>query len=126
MAAPVLFDSLLNHLALNPRPPGHQDARLDTIDRAIIERVLDATIKLCRLPDNSHTNALESLRRSIDTCRRVNVGGRLTKFALVTAFRELNNQDMIIIHVGEQNAGLLIRKDLEEYVLTDLNTGFTR
>lgn len=106
-----LNESLLNHLVLNPCPPGRQDARLDLIERAIIERVSDATNQLTRLADNPQVDALQSLRRSIETCKRVNAGGRLSKLSLLTAFRDLDNNDMIIIHVTEQNAGLLIRRD---------------
>ncbi|KUJ24466.1 uncharacterized protein LY89DRAFT_663197 [Mollisia scopiformis] len=112
-ATAPLYESLFNHLVLNPRPPGHQDSRIDIIERAIIERVRDATNKLCSLPDNAHFDALQSLRRSLDTCTRVNAGGRLTRAALLRAFQELDGKDMIIIHVGQQNAGLLVRRDLQ-------------
>ncbi len=113
-SATPLYESLIAHLALIPRPPGHQDARFDRVERAIIERVLDVTVKLCRLPDNPHVDVLESLRRSIDTCRRVNINGRLTRLSLLAAFRDLEGKDMIIIHVAEQNAGLLIRRDFDK------------
>lgn len=111
-AAAPLYESLVNHLALYPRLPGHQDARIDIVERAIIERIRDATNKICSLPENPHVDALQSLRRSIDMCARVNAGGRLTRTSLLKAFQDLEGSDMIIIHVGQQNAGLLIRKGL--------------
>lgn len=109
-----LYESLFNHLVLNPCPPSHQDGRIDILERAISERVLDATNKLARLPSTPYDDALQSLRRSIETCRRVNAGGRVNKVSLLTALRELKGSDIIIIHVASQNAGLLIRMDTEK------------
>lgn len=109
-----LYESLFNHLVLNPCSPSRQDGRIDIIERAISERLLDATSKLARLPNIPYNDALQSLRRSIETCRRVNAGGRINKVALLTALRELAGSDMIIIHVASQNAGLLIRMDAEK------------
>lgn len=109
-----LYESLFNHLVMNPCAPSRQDGRIDIVERAIIERVLDVASKLSRLPDNPNTDKLHSLRRTIETCRRVNAGGRISKLSLLTAFRELEGSDMIIIHVASQNAGLLIRRDTEK------------
>jgi hypothetical protein len=104
-----LLESLFNHIALPPRLPGRQDRRVDRVERALIERLLDATVKLSRLPQNDSIDEWESLRRSLETCRRVNSGGRLTKASLLTALRELRGRDFITLHITEQNAALIIR-----------------
>jgi hypothetical protein len=111
MAAPPgdLLESLFNHIALPPRLPGRQDIRLDRVERGLVERLLDATVNLSRLPHNDSVNEWGSLRRSLETCRRVNSGGRLTKTSLLTALRELQGRDFIALHITEQNAALIIR-----------------
>lgn len=104
-----LLESLFNHIALPPRLPGRQDTRLDQVERALVERLLDAAVKLSRLPHNDSVDEWESLRRSLETCKRVNFGGRLTKTSLLTALRELQGRDFIALHITEQNAALIIR-----------------
>jgi hypothetical protein len=109
-ASPKDFlESLFNHIALPPRLPGRQDIRLDRVERGLVERLLDASINLSSLPRNDFIDEWESLRRSLETCRRVNSGGRLTKTSLLTALRELQGQDFIALHITEQNAALIIR-----------------
>jgi hypothetical protein len=104
-----LLESLFNHIVLPPHLPGQQDTRLDRVERALVERLLDSTVKLSRLPHNDFVNDLESLRCSLETCRRVNSGGRLNKTSLLTAMRELHGRDFIALHITEQNAALIIR-----------------
>lgn len=104
-----LLGSLFDHIVLPPRLPGRQGTRLEQVERALVERLLGATVSLSRLPHNTCVNELESLRRSLETCRRVNSGGRLTKNSLLTALRELRGRDFIALHITEQNAALIIR-----------------
>lgn len=104
-----LLESLFNHIALPARLPGRQDKKLDIIERALVERLQDATAKMLRLPGIDFVNDLHSLRRSLDTCRRVNSGGRLTKASLLTALQGLRSRDFIALHITEQNAALIIR-----------------
>lgn len=49
----------------------------------------------------------DSVRLSLETCRTVNQAGRLNKASLLKAFRELGVQEILILHIAEQNAGLL-------------------
>lgn len=108
-SSPVeLLELLFNHIALPSRLPGRQDTRLDRVERGLVERLLDTTVKLSRLPHNDSVE-WESLRRSLEICRRVNSGGRLTKTSLWTALRELQGRDFIALHITEQNAALIIR-----------------
>jgi hypothetical protein len=104
-----LLEPLFNHIALPPRLPGRQDTRLDRVERALVERLLDATVSLSRLPHIDSVGEWESLRRSLETCRRVNSGGRLTKTSILAALRELQGRDFIALHITEQNAALIIR-----------------
>ena len=52
----------------------------------------------------------DTVRRSLETCRTVNQAGRLNKASLLTAFQQLGGQDVLTLHIAEQNAGLLIRR----------------
>ncbi|KAI9047595.1 hypothetical protein LZ554_008308 [Drepanopeziza brunnea f. sp. 'monogermtubi'] len=107
------LEAVFNHVSLPPRLPGRQEGNLDRIDRALVERVLDAVARLSPILAN---NALEPLRRSLQACKHVNTGGRLAKSSLLTAFRELpvNPTDFLLLHVAEQNAALIIRCQKED------------
>ena len=104
-----LLESLVSHIGLPARLPGRQDRRLDIIERALTERLLYATAKFLRLPDNDFASEFESLRRSLETCRRANAGGRLTRASVLEALQGLHGRDFIALHITEQNAALIIR-----------------
>jgi hypothetical protein len=100
-----MVEALVNHITLPPRLPGRQDARLDRVEPGFIALLLNAISKLG--PSGDH----DLLRRSLQSCKVVNAGGRLHKASLLVALRELQPKDFLILHVGEQNAGLVIRRD---------------
>ncbi|KAI9684828.1 MAG: hypothetical protein M1829_000203 [Trizodia sp. TS-e1964] len=99
-----------NHIALPPRLPGQQDAKLDVVESGLIQRLVNATKHLAHLTDPPASRDLwHTLRRSLQTCKYLNSGRRLSKASLLTAFRELQGSDFIALHVTEQNAALIIR-----------------
>lgn len=102
------LEDMFNHVALPPRLPGRQDVNIPTIERNLVDRFLEATSKL--FPGTSD-DGVSSLRSSLETARRVNLNGRLTKASLITAFSSLNYTDFVLIHVGQQNAALIIRRE---------------
>jgi hypothetical protein len=112
-SATTLLGCLYNHIVLPARLPGGQDAKLERIARDILERLMQATSTLVALPQNQFSRSYEFLRRSLQTCKVVNEGGRLDRTSLLIAFRTLQFNDALILYVAEQNTGLLIRRENE-------------
>jgi hypothetical protein len=108
------FDARLavySHLVLPPRLPGRQDAKLIQIGNDLLERLIKATRLLASL--SNQNGQWECLRRALQTCKVVNEGGKLNKASLLSTFRDLKDNDFLILHVTEQNAGLLVRRQQE-------------
>ncbi|XMA18684.1 hypothetical protein WAI453_011475, partial [Rhynchosporium graminicola] len=103
--AGVFLEDVFNHVALPPRLPGRQDTNLPGIERDLIDRLQVASFSFVLDP------GIESLRRSLHTARCVNLNGSLTKQSLLSAFRDLNYTDFILIHIGQQNAALIVRRE---------------
>ncbi|KAK6583459.1 hypothetical protein PZA11_004535 [Diplocarpon coronariae] len=102
-----LLEDVFNHVALPTKLPGRREENLNNIGDALAGRLSAA---LAKFPDSILDPTVgESLQRSLNTARRVNLGGRLMKSSLLDAFRHLNTSDFILAHVAEQNAALLIR-----------------
>ena len=107
---PSIWNSLVNHIALPPRLPGKQDSRLDKLEQALTERLQDASRSLRDLTSNQFGGDWDCIRRVLLTCKIINAGGKLNKASLLTVFRELQGNDLLILHVAEQNAGILVRR----------------
>jgi hypothetical protein len=102
-----LEEHLFNHLCLPPRLPSRQETRPLEIQNALLERVL----KVCKdFTSQSLEGDWDSLRRHLQICKTLNFDGNLNKTSLLKAFRELQANDLLIVHVTAQNAGLLIRR----------------
>lgn len=105
-----LLESLANHVALPPRLPGKRESQLDQIENALTDRLLDASRTIRDLTHGEISQQWDGIRRILQTCRTINAGGKLDKKQLLTEFRGLGSKHVLIVHVAEQNAGLLIRR----------------
>jgi hypothetical protein len=108
-----MLELLFNHVVLPPRLPGKQDSRIEDIEHGLITRVLHASRTMRDLVNVEFRGRWDSIRRSLQTCKVVNLGGQLNKMSLVAEFRSLQSEDILILHVAQQNAGLLIRRHHE-------------
>lgn len=111
--SPSTLELIFNHVALPPRLPGRHDHRIEEIECALTVRLLNASRELRDLMYSDFGDQWDSIRRSLQICKTVNAGGRLNKVSLVTEFQRLERKDLLILHVTEQNAGLLIRRHQE-------------
>jgi hypothetical protein len=107
---PTIWDTLAQIVALPPRLPGRQESRLDKIEQALNERLQDTSRSLRDLTADQFGGDWDRVRRILLTCKTVNAGAKLSKASLLTAFRGLQLNDLIILHVAEQNAAILIRR----------------
>ena len=109
-----IIESLFHHVVLPTRLPGARESSIDETERALTDRLLAATRTLRDLASNEGGDQWDSLCRSFQICRVVNAGGRLNTRSLSTEFRSLERNDLLILHITEQNAGLLIRRQHEQ------------
>lgn len=105
-----LLESLANHVALPPKLPGQRESQLDQIEQALTDRLLDASRTIRDLTNGEISQQWDSIRYILQTCKNINAGGKLDKNSLLTEFRRLERKKVLILHVAEQNAGLLIRR----------------
>ena len=104
------LESLVNHIALPPRLPGKRENNIDHIERELIDRLLSATRILRHLTDGEISSKWEGVRHVLQNCKTANAGGKLNKTSLLAHLRSLERNECLILHVAEQNAGLLIQR----------------
>ena len=114
-SSPSLLETLVNHVALPPRLPGKLEQKIDQFEHALIDGVLDASRTLRDLTakdvkTNDLSQSWETVRHILQTCKNINAGGKLNKASLGAEFRNLDEKNVLILHVTQQNAGLIIRK----------------
>ena len=109
MAAPVA-EALVRHTFLPPRLPGKSDAGLRGLDEALIECLIRATLTIRDGSDSPFFANYDKLRLVLQTAKKLNANGKLDKDDLLSEFRKLEDTALLILHVKEQNAGLLIRQ----------------
>ncbi|KAI1753021.1 hypothetical protein F4782DRAFT_95691 [Xylaria castorea] len=109
-----LLGSVFNHLVLPPKVPGAQDIHIDAVSRNILTRMIHATNTAINLAsDVPWREAYQNLQDSLQACLELN-RGRLERSSLLKHLQKLDLGKVIILHVKEQNAGLLIRRDKNE------------
>jgi hypothetical protein len=108
-----LLESLASHVALPPRLPGKADSNVDQIQSALTNYLLDASSILRDQTNGELSRQWESFRNILYICRSLNAGNKLNKSLLLAQFGRLKREDLLILHVAEQNAGLLIGRKYE-------------
>lgn len=107
-SVPLLLNALVNHVGLPPCLPGKQEEGLDEIEDALAVRLLNACRALRDLTEGELSQQWDRIRKILQICRVVNAGGKLDKASLSSEFQTLERKDLLILHLTEQNAGLLI------------------
>ena len=107
-----LLESLVNHVALPPQLPGKRENQIDQIEHALAIRLLDASRVIRDLSKVEFSQQWDDIRRILQTCKSINVGGKLDKNSLSAEFHQLEQNQFLILHITEQNAGLLIQRQL--------------
>jgi hypothetical protein len=104
-----MLERVLKHVAFPPRLPDQQDSRVESVQHALVDSALKACV---RMRDATQYSAdFDCLRRSIQACKNVHLDGTISKLPLLTALRNLEagRDEVLILHIAEQNAALLIR-----------------
>jgi hypothetical protein len=109
MATMALLESTFNHLVLPPKLPGQRDIDIEGIERDILIRLKRACDTLGKSTGQQFVETWASVSHSLRVCLNVNTG-RLEKISMMQEFCNLQRNDLLILHVVEQNAALLIRR----------------
>lgn len=103
----ALLESVFNHLVLPPKLPGRLDPDNEGIEYSILTRLIRACDILGKFTGQEFAETWASIRHSLRVCLNVNQG-RLEKASILQVFCDLQPNDLLILHVVEQNAALLI------------------
>lgn len=103
------LERLVNHVALPPQLPVRQDD-LDQIDNALRCRLEHASIVLRDALNGEFYDQGDNVRYIVQISKSTNSGGKLNRSHLMSEFRTLTRRGLLILHIPEQNAGLLIRR----------------
>lgn len=113
----ALLEAVINHVALPPRLPAKADNRFDEVEQALSDLLLNASKCLRDHIPGDLSQKWDVTRKTLQICSQVNAGGKLDRRLLLSELQCLNRNDTLIIHVAEQNAGLLIRRDQKSVFL---------
>ncbi|KAI1434570.1 hypothetical protein GGR50DRAFT_391374 [Xylaria sp. CBS 124048] len=103
-----LLDAVYNHLVLPPRVPGAQDADIESVSECVLARFIHACESIIPLVGSPWSEAYQSVRFSLEACRVLS-SGRLEKSTVRQYLSQLQPGHVLILHVIEQNAALLVR-----------------
>ena len=98
------------HLVLPTQIPGEQDSDLELVSCDVLGRMIRACKSAGSMVDLAWSNSFRSVQASLETCLALNTG-QLDSAALLKYLRDLLPNQMLILHVVEQNAALLIRRE---------------
>ncbi|KAI0025868.1 hypothetical protein F4780DRAFT_774718 [Xylariomycetidae sp. FL0641] len=104
------LEAVYNHLVLPPRVPGKQDEDDVAIGNEIMQRMIRVCDNLHDLAGSPWSDGFRALRSSLEICQDINQG-KVDRGILMKYFQHLEPDQMIILHLVEQNAALLVRFD---------------
>jgi hypothetical protein len=103
----------LDHAILLPKVPGNKEENYEEISEDLLKRLLRACSLAEDLASQPHSEALRALSESLQICRVLN-RGRLEKETMLQHFAQIKPQNVLILHVVEQNAAILIRREIDK------------
>ncbi|KAK6953357.1 hypothetical protein Daesc_005660 [Daldinia eschscholtzii] len=105
-----VLKALFHHIALPAILPQSSDSNTEDVESALLDRLINAVKLMQNVVEGSLWQTWDSIRRSLIACKAMNIGGKLERTQLASYLKQLQDSDLVILHVGAQNAGLLIYK----------------
>ena len=105
-----LLNLTFNHIAFPPQLPGKQDPRNEDVNGDLTRRLLDAVKVLGEHGQSETSTTWNIIDKSLTICTLVNENGHVNKARLLKAFKDIQPDHAIILHIVEQNAGVMIRQ----------------
>ncbi|KAL7927254.1 hypothetical protein ACQKWADRAFT_327147 [Trichoderma austrokoningii] len=111
----ALLRSVLDHAILPPNIPGKREREesYEEISNHLLTRLLRACKQAEGLADQPFSEAIHSLIESLQACHELNQG-RLDRETMLRYFSQIKPHDVLVLHVIEQNAAILIRHEINE------------
>lgn len=106
---------LLNHVVFPEQLPSKHEGATLTLERDLVDGLIKAAEALVAIASDADAAIWEDVRKTLLAARNLNndtdVEG-LEKTSIIESFRQLGPNESLILHVREQNAGLLIKRFL--------------
>lgn len=107
------LEILLNHVVFPEQLPSRQDADIRALEMDLVDSLIQAAEALVDTASDADRGIWEDVRKTLIVARTLNndtdVEG-LEKASILESFRQLVPAASLILHVREQNAGLLIKR----------------
>lgn len=107
------MEALLNHVVFPERLPSRQDADIRALDINLVDSLIHAAEALAGMTSDADKGIWQDVRKTLIVARALNDdtdAGGLEKTSILESFRQLAPTTSLILHVREQNAGLLIKR----------------
>lgn len=97
-----------NHIVLPVNVPGAEDGDIVRVERALLDRMHHAIGEFLPFVPQAHQESITAVKTAMWTCRTLHVEGTIDKNALLIELPGVLNGTMLILHVKQQNAAVLI------------------
>jgi hypothetical protein len=104
---PAMLDALFNHLVFPPNLP-HQQDKLGAVESALLSCVHSVAKNLRNQLQGHFQAAYDALQSSLQICCSIHVDRSFDRRALAHELLNIQPKRVLILHITEQNAGLLI------------------
>ncbi|KLP18435.1 uncharacterized protein LW94_1352 [Fusarium fujikuroi] len=105
-----LNDALYNHLVLPPQLPQRQDANLDELEKALLNRFLVSVKHMRDLPGNDQSYVWSLIERGLRATQSIHAGGHVDRTALIRELNDFGESDFLVVYVRSQNCALYVRR----------------
>ena len=112
-----IVESVYHHLILPPKLPGQAESELYNIEKDLIRRLIKAISFIKRSLNDDTGNDYTTLQRCLHISQFLNEDGRLNKSSLLEALQKLGLGSSLILHIREQNAGLLVQRPVKSVLM---------
>ncbi|KAF2707824.1 hypothetical protein K504DRAFT_410495 [Pleomassaria siparia CBS 279.74] len=102
------------HVALPREVPSKETGNLYAVDAELATRLQDAVKTVSSYAPLEHQSSVDALRLALTTAKAINCDGKIDKHLLKAELRQLDAKKALILFVTEQNAALLLYRDLSK------------
>ena len=112
------LDYLYHHVFLPPCVPQYDDQKIGAGDRALIDRLGQLAPLFRDLPDIDFYTQWSTVCRSLRTFGTLHRNNKsISQTALRRTFQDVEDGDIVILHLALQNSGIIMRKSEKEYII---------
>ena len=103
-----VIHSVYDHFVLPPKLPGHENGAMQAVSQDVLKRVVDACERLASLTPEPLSDTFRTTQSALVACQKINNGSYINKTSTLQQFKSLDTCRVLIFHVVEQNAAMLI------------------